>query len=165
MSDPVSYLQEMDAMACQACDTRRRLEAEVAELRKRRDELLTSNNEFEQRYRDAKAKAATLRTQLQASEALVEQCQMALRQVKLRIAFIGMPSEPMRYSGKGRWVPDWRMTIEKMESALALAPAAALSGYRDVVLEEVAKWAENLAKMDGDCTLSPAEIRAMKEAK
>jgi hypothetical protein len=66
MSDPVSYLQEMDRLACQACDTRKRLEAEVAWLRKRRDELLTSNNAFEQRYRDAKAEAATLRAEIRA---------------------------------------------------------------------------------------------------
>jgi uncharacterized coiled-coil DUF342 family protein len=62
MSDPVSYLAQLDSAACHRCDTRKRLEDEIDELRKRRDDLLRSNNEFEQRYREVKREIDELRT-------------------------------------------------------------------------------------------------------
>jgi chromosome segregation ATPase len=135
MSDPVSYLQEMDAMACQSCDTRKRLEAEVAELRKRRDELLVSNNEFEQRYRDAKAKAATLRSQLQASEALVGRSKQAISDLLslLRSIFGELVRNNADIAAGGEAA---EKIIERAMAVFTLTPTAALSDYRDEVLAD-----------------------------
>ena len=44
----------------------------------------------------------------------------ALKQIKVRIHFIGMPQEAMWKDGE-RDVPDWRKEIEMLEAALALA--------------------------------------------
>ncbi len=38
-----------------------------------------------------------------------------LRDVKVRIAFIGMPTEPMNEAG-----PDWSVEVKQIEQALAL---------------------------------------------
>jgi uncharacterized coiled-coil DUF342 family protein len=155
MSDPVGYLQEMDAMACQACDTRKRLDAEVAQLRKRRDDLLTSNNEFEQRYREAKAKADTLRAEARAAAALdlkvrnqLQRCRqgyqnlLELRRNNWELIVI-QPAEIAE-------------AIRAIDIALAPMPKTViLSDYRDKVIEEI-------AQAFGPEKLFAAEIRAMK---
>lgn len=51
MSDPVGYLQAMDAAACQQCSTRKEMKAEIERLQKRITGLLESNNRFEEMAR------------------------------------------------------------------------------------------------------------------
>lgn len=155
MSDPVSYLQEMDAMACQACDKRKRLDAEVAELRKRRDELLVSNNKFEQRYRDAKAKSDTLRAEVRAETAwhrnVRNQLQRCRQDYQNRLELMGNSYDLILIRAH-----EIAEAIREIDIALAPIPQTViLSDYRDEVIEEI-------AQTFGPEKLFAAEIRAMK---
>ena len=104
--------------------------------------------------------ADTLRTRLRESEALVERLQAFVDGIK-GIADISEGIAGFHLNGE---LLNWQQVdcMVGVEDLLALTPADALAECRDEVIESVAKWAENLSKMDGDCTLTPSEIRAMK---